>query len=78
RASVFQSDLRDSLYSQTTVSGASTVTNISNVDRVRVHGVELGFSGRNVGLRGLDIDANVSASNAQILADTANPAYVGS
>ncbi|KVE62826.1 TonB-dependent receptor [Burkholderia vietnamiensis] len=78
RASVFQSDLRDSIYSQTTVSGATTVTNISNVDRVRVRGVELAFSGRNVGLRGLDIDANVSASNAQILADAANPAYVGS
>lgn len=39
RASVFQSDLRDSIYSQTTVSGATTVTNISNVDRVRVRGV---------------------------------------
>jgi len=78
RASVFQSDLRDSIYSQTTVSGASTVTNISNVDRVRVRGIELAFSGQSVGLRGLDIDANVSASNAQILADAANPAYVGS
>ncbi|KPJ36104.1 TonB-dependent receptor [Burkholderia multivorans] len=78
RASVFQSDLRDSIYSQTTVAGASTVTNISNVDRVRVRGVELAFSGENVGLKGLAIDANVSASNAQILADAANPAYVGS
>ncbi|MBR8057072.1 TonB-dependent receptor [Burkholderia dolosa] len=78
RASVFQSDLRDSIYSQTTVSGASTVTNVSNVDRVRVRGVELAFSGENVGFSGLDIDANVSASNAQILADAANPAYVGS
>lgn len=78
RASVFQSDLRDSIYSQTTVSGATTVTNISTVDRVRVRGVELAFSGENVGLKGLAIDANVSASNAQILADAANPAYVGS
>ncbi|KVH68513.1 TonB-dependent receptor [Burkholderia ubonensis] len=78
RASVFQSDLRDSIYSQTTVSGASTVTNTSNVDRVRVRGVELAFSGQNVGLKGLDVDANVSASNAQILSDAANPAYVGS
>ncbi|HEF4754767.1 TPA: TonB-dependent receptor, partial [Burkholderia multivorans] len=76
--SVFQSDLRDSIYSQTTVAGASTVTNISNVDRVRVRGVELAFSGENVGLKGLAIDANVSASSAQILADAANPAYVGS
>ncbi|VWD49524.1 TonB-dependent receptor [Burkholderia contaminans] len=78
RASVFQSDLRDSICSQTTVSGATTVTNISNADRVRVRGVELAFSGEKVGLTGLAIDANVSASNAQILADVANPAHVGS
>lgn len=78
RASVFQSDLRNSIYSQTTVSGASTVTNISNVDRVRVRGVELAFSGQNVGLNGFDIDANVSATHAPILADSANAAYVGS
>lgn len=81
RASVFQSDLSDSIYSQTTVSGATTVTNISNVDhlrgRGRVRGVELAFSGENVGLKGLAIDASVSASNARILADVANPAYVG-
>lgn len=44
----------------------------------RVRGVELAFSGENVGLKGLAIDANVSASNARILADVANPAYVGS
>ncbi|AOL03267.1 hypothetical protein WI95_04620 [Burkholderia contaminans] len=78
RASVFQSDLRDSICSQTAVSGATTVTNISNADRVRVRGVELAFSGEKVGLKGLAIDANVSASNAQILADVANPEHVGS
>jgi iron complex outermembrane receptor protein len=77
RASVFQSDLRNSIYSQTTVNGASTITNISNVDRVRVRGVELAFSGENVLLHGLDLDANVSASSARTLDDAANPAYVG-
>ncbi|KVE24377.1 TonB-dependent receptor [Burkholderia singularis] len=77
RASVFQSDQRNAIYSQTTLAGAATYTNISNVDRVRVRGVELAFSGQNVGLRGLDVDANVSATNAQILADAANAVYVG-
>jgi iron complex outermembrane recepter protein len=77
RASLFQSDLRNLIYGQTTVSGASTVTNISNVDRVRLRGAELAFSGQNVLLRGLDLDANASASNARTLADTANPNYVG-
>ncbi|HLX03297.1 MAG TPA: TonB-dependent receptor [Trinickia sp.] len=77
RASVFQSDLRNSIYSQTTVDGASTFTNISNVDRVRVRGVELAFSGQNVLLPGFDLDANVSAASARTLADAANPAYVG-
>jgi len=77
RASVFQSDLRDSIYSQTTVSGSTTVTNISNVDRVRVRGVELAFSGQNVLLHGLDLDANVTATHSKILADAANPSYVG-
>ncbi|AGR72998.1 TonB-dependent receptor [Burkholderia pseudomallei] len=77
RASVFQSDLRNSIYSQTTLAGASTYTNVSNVDRVRVRGVELAFSGQDVALKGLDVDANVSATNAQTLADAANPNYVG-
>ncbi|WP_207888652.1 TonB-dependent receptor, partial [Pseudomonas sp. 30_B] len=56
RASVFQSDLRNSIYSQTTLAGASTYTNVSNVDRVRVRGVELAFSGQDVALKGLDVD----------------------
>ncbi|WP_323118471.1 TonB-dependent receptor [Burkholderia alba] len=77
RASLFQSDLRNSIYSQTTVAGAATYTNISNVDRVRVRGVELAFSGQDVLLKGLDVDANVSATRAQTLADAANPGYVG-
>jgi iron complex outermembrane receptor protein len=77
RASVFRSDQRNAIYSQTTVNGATTVTNFSNVDRVRVHGAELAFSGQNVLLHGLDLDANVSATDARTLADAANPSYVG-
>ena len=76
RASVFQSDLRDSIYSQTTVSGATTVTNISNVDRVRVRGVAR-VQRRERRFEGRDRRERVG-EQCTILADAANPAYVGS
>ncbi|MET5116570.1 hypothetical protein AAHH79_41435, partial [Burkholderia pseudomallei] len=75
RALVFQSDLRMSSHSQTPLARASTSTHGPNVDRVRERGVELAFSGQDVAIKGLDVDANVSATKAHTLADAAKPNY---
>lgn len=46
RASLFQSDVRDSLYTQTNITVTPNVTSVQNVDRVRTRGIELAYSGR--------------------------------
>ncbi|UCF24826.1 MAG: TonB-dependent receptor [Ralstonia sp.] len=80
RTSLFQSDIRDSIYSQTNITVTPNVTNVQNVDRVRTRGIELAYSGqdvaRDVGVRGVDIEANVAFTQAKTLADAANPTYV--
>lgn len=81
RASLFQSDVRDSLYTQTNITVTPNVTSVQNVDRVRTRGIELAYSGqdvaRDLGVRGVDIEANAAFTQARTLADAANPAYVG-
>lgn len=42
RASLFQSDVRDSLYTQTNITVTPNVTSVQNVDRVRTRGIEPG------------------------------------
>ncbi|MGC8141262.1 TonB-dependent receptor domain-containing protein, partial [Salmonella enterica] len=59
RTSLFQSDVRDSIYTQTNILVTPNVTNVQNVDRVRTRGIELAYSGQNVlqdlGVRGVDV-----------------------
>ncbi len=81
RTSLFQSDVRDSLYTQTNITVTPNVTPVQNVDRVRTRGIELAYSGqdvaRDLGTRGVDVEANVAFTQSRTLADAANPTYVG-
>lgn len=77
RFSLFQSDIRNTIYTQTDITVTPTVTNIQNIGRVRTRGVEVAFSGQNVLLHGLGIDANLALTTSKILADAQNPAVVG-
>ncbi|MEV8472770.1 TonB-dependent receptor [Ralstonia sp. UNC404CL21Col] len=80
RTSLFQSDVRDSIYTQTNITVTPNVTNVQNVDRVRTRGIELAYSGQDVlqgaGVRGVDVEANVAFTQSKTLADAANPTYV--
>lgn len=77
RGSLFEDDVRDTLFSQTNTTVFPMVTNIQNIDRVRSRGAELAYGGQNALLRGLDIDASLAYTRSIILENSKAPATVG-
>ncbi|QRX84396.1 TonB-dependent receptor [Glaciimonas sp. PAMC28666] len=77
RMSVFEDDVKNTLFSQTNTAVFPNVTNIQNIDRVRSRGIELSYSAENVMLRGLDLSASVGYTRSIILENSKNPATVG-
>jgi iron complex outermembrane receptor protein len=69
RATVFSEDTHDALYSQTLLDPAAnrSVTRVQNVGFIRTRGVELAYSGTDVHLRGLDVNASLTYADSQIL-----------
>lgn len=77
RLSLFEDDVRNALFSQTDTTVIPNVTSFQNIGRVRSRGVELGYSGEDVAIRGLDLIANVAYTQSKILENAQNPASVG-
>jgi iron complex outermembrane receptor protein len=77
RMSLFEDDVKNTLFSQTNTTVFPNVTNIQNIDRVRSRGIELSYSGEDVFLRGLDLSASVGYTRSIILGNSKNPATVG-
>jgi iron complex outermembrane receptor protein len=77
RISLFQDDVSDYLTRQTNTTVFPTVTNIQNVDKVRIRGVETSMQRRNAFMKGLDLTGSVTFADSEILANTKNPASVG-
>lgn len=77
RVSLFQDDVKNTIFSQTNTTVYPTVTNIQNIDKVRSRGVETAFDGQDVFLRGLDLAASVTYTQSKILANSGNPSTVG-
>ena len=77
RVSLFQDNLEDALTRQTNTTVSPTVTNVQNVDKVRVRGIETSFNRRDVLLAGLDLMGSVTYADSEILANKRNPASVG-
>ena len=77
RATLFQDDAYDALYSQTDITVFPAVTNIQNIDKIRTRGIELAFQGKDVGLRGLDLSGSITYADSEILKNDKNPASVG-
>jgi iron complex outermembrane receptor protein len=77
RLSLFQDDVRNTIFSQTDTTVIPTVTNFQNIGKVRSRGVELGYQGQDVGVDGLDVAASVAYTQSKILANASNPASVG-
>ncbi|MYM97425.1 TonB-dependent receptor [Duganella vulcania] len=67
RASLFQDDVRDTIWSQLNLSVFPNVTNVQNVGRVRTRGLELAGQADRLGIQGLSADANIAFSKSTIL-----------
>jgi iron complex outermembrane recepter protein len=67
RTSLFQDDVRDTIWSQTNTAVFPNVTNTQNVGRVRTRGIELATQVDELGLRGLALDANIAFTRSKIL-----------
>jgi iron complex outermembrane recepter protein len=88
RASLFHETKLDALISQTVGNGtaipfgtgtcaATTCSYIQNVEHVRTNGIELSTIWEDVGIHGLDILANATFTDAEILRNSVNPATHG-
>ena len=67
RASVFQDDIRNTIWSQTNTAVFPNVTNTQNVGRVRTRGIELAGQTDDLLVRGLTLDANIAFTRSTIL-----------
>lgn len=77
RVSFFQDDVTDYLTRQTNTTVVPTVTNIQNVDKARIRGVETSMQRRNAFMKGLDLTGSLTFADSTILANNKNPASVG-
>lgn len=77
RASLFQDDVRDSIFSQTNITVTPNVTNVQNVDRVRTRGIETAFSIALPGIESLSFDGSLAYARARILENDNYPVSVG-
>jgi iron complex outermembrane receptor protein len=67
RASLFQDDVRDTIWSQLNLSVFPNVTNVQNIGRVRTRGLELVGQLDRLGIPGLSAEANIAFSKSTIL-----------
>lgn len=67
RASLFQDDVRDTIWSQLNLAVFPNLTNVQNVGRVRTRGVELAGQIDRLGVQGLSAEANIAYGKATIL-----------
>ncbi|HEV3428824.1 MAG TPA: TonB-dependent receptor [Paraburkholderia sp.] len=77
RFTLFQDDVKNTIFSQTDTTVIPNVTNFQNIGKVRSRGVETSYQGEDVVLRGLDLTASVAYTQSKILENAQNPASVG-
>ncbi|WP_233834600.1 TonB-dependent receptor [Paraburkholderia sp. ZP32-5] len=77
RFSLFQDDVKNTIFSQTDTTVIPNVTNFQNIGKVRSRGVETSYSGEDVLIRGLDLLASVAYTQSKIIENAQNPATVG-
>ncbi len=77
RASLFQDDVRDSIFAQTNITVTPSVTNVQNVDRVRTRGIEAAFAIDRFLIDALSIEGSIAYARAKILENDNFPTSVG-
>ena len=79
RLTAFAEETRDSIYSQSTYDATlnGNITRVSNVDRILTKGLEIAFTGFDVGTRGLDLSGSITYANSIIVDNTGFVATAG-
>jgi iron complex outermembrane recepter protein len=77
RVSLFQDDIRDTIWNQVNVFVFPSVNTVQNVDRVRTRGVETAVSIDGVGIDTLSIEGSIAYASSRILQNDNHPDYVG-
>ncbi|HEX8963216.1 MAG TPA: TonB-dependent receptor [Rhodocyclaceae bacterium] len=77
RVSLFEENMHDALYSQTTVVSGVSTTAIQNIDKARTRGATLAWQKSDAGIRGLDLNGSVTYARARTLENAANRSYEG-
>jgi iron complex outermembrane receptor protein len=73
RVSLFQDRIADSLYAQTDITVTPTVTNVQNIDLMRVRGIEGELAFTDVWMTGFDVSASLAFNDAKTLQDRQYP-----
>jgi iron complex outermembrane receptor protein len=76
RATVFNENTRDALYSQL-IPGSTTTSRVQNVDEVHTKGIELAYNGSGVFVRRLDLTGSLTYADSRIVSNAALPASEG-
>lgn len=77
RVSLFQDDIRDTIWNQVNVFVFPSVNTVQNVDRVRTRGLETAFTINGVGIDTLAIEGSLAYASSRILQNDNHPDYVG-
>ncbi|RDI99283.1 TonB-dependent receptor [Dyella solisilvae] len=77
RVSLFQENRHNALFSQTDTSISPNLTQIENIDRARIRGVESALDEEDVFVEGLNFSGSVTYAESVVQQDTLAPAAVG-
>ena len=81
RVTFFAEETKDSIYSQITypdpASPSTTISRVTNVDRILTKGLELAYNGFDVFTRGLDLWGSITYADSKIVDNTGYVATVG-
>ena len=75
RATLFHETTEDALYNQLIPN--TSITRVTNIERVRTNGFELAYNGQDVLLRGLELGGSLTFADSKTVANAGNPASVG-
>jgi iron complex outermembrane receptor protein len=72
RATLFAEETRDSIYSQITFDSTlnGNISRVTNVDRILTKGLELAYTGFDVGVKGLDLNGSITYAQSLIIDNT--------
>ncbi len=77
RLSLFDQHTDNFLASQTSGTGASSVTSVQNIGRTRITGAEAVYEAYDIVLPGLDFNGSLTYADSEVLSDPGNPGIVG-